>query len=63
MTETTFRLVRPFCDAVSLGAQEIKGFARPVTVHRLVRLKSAGTSEQFGHAMLAAYRGRGEALL
>lgn len=62
MTETTFRLVRPFCDAVSLGAQEIKGFARPVTVHRLVRLKSAGTSEQFGHALLAAYRGRGEEL-
>lgn len=60
MTETTFRLVRPFCDAVLLGAQEIKGFARPVTVYRLVRLKSAGTSEQFGHALLAAYRGRDE---
>jgi adenylate cyclase len=62
MTETTFRLVRPFCDAVSLGAQEIRGFARPVTVHRLVRLKSAGTSEQFGHVMLATHRGRGEEL-
>lgn len=62
MTETTFQLVRPLCDAVSLGAQEIKGFVRPVTVHRLIRLKSAGTSEQFGHTMLTAYRGRGEEL-
>jgi adenylate cyclase len=62
MTETTFRLVRPFCDAVSLGAQDIKGFARPVTVHRLIRLKSAGTSEQFSHTTLTAYRGRSEEL-
>lgn len=62
MTEATFRLVRPFCDAASLGAQEMKGFAQPVTVYRLVRLKSAGTSEQFGHTLLTAYRGRGEEL-
>ncbi len=62
MTEATFRLVRPFCDAVSLGAQDIRGFARPVTVYRLLGLKSAGASEQFGRALLPAYRGRGAEL-
>lgn len=62
MTEATFRLVRPFCDAASLGAQQIKGFAQPIAVYRLMRLKSAGASEQFGHSLLTVYRGRDEEL-
>jgi adenylate cyclase len=54
-------LVQPFCEAQSLGRQEIKGFARPIEVYKLNDLKPAG-ARPFRDALTTAYRGRSSEL-
>jgi adenylate cyclase len=58
ISEDTFRLVRPYCDAQLLGQHEIRGFARPIGVFRLLGLRPAVASQQFRRAGLGTYRGR-----
>ncbi len=60
MTESTFRLVQSFCDARALGHQDVKGFARPIGVYRLVGIKPSRTP--FRDVILGAYRGRDDEL-
>lgn len=63
MTEETFRLIHPYCDAISLGQQMVRGFAHPVGIHRLLGLRPASTSQQFRDVKLATYRGREQELM
>jgi class 3 adenylate cyclase/tetratricopeptide (TPR) repeat protein len=57
ITDATFRLVQPLCEAQSLGRHEVKGFARPIDVYKLNGLKPAG-ARPFRDALATAYRGR-----
>ena len=54
ITDATYRLVQPFFEAESLGRNEIRGFARPIEVFKLLGVKTATT--KFRESM--AYRGR-----
>lgn len=58
LTSDCYRLVRPYCDARSLGAQPIKGLAQPVEVYQLLGFKPAVASEQFRGTTLTVFRGR-----
>jgi adenylate cyclase len=58
LTEDSYRLVRPSCEARSLGQHAIKGFFEPIEIYALVRLKPAVASQQFRGATLSSFRGR-----
>ena len=57
-TEHSYRLVRPSCDARSLGYLTVKGFLEPIEVYDLIRLKPAVASQQFRGTSLSSFRGR-----
>jgi len=63
MTEETFRLLHPYCDAASLGQRMVRGFSHPVGVYRLLGLRPASTSQQFRDVTLTSYRGRERELM
>lgn len=54
ITDSTYQLVQPLFEAESLGRNEIRGFARPIEVFKLLGVKTAVT--KFRESM--AYRGR-----
>jgi class 3 adenylate cyclase/tetratricopeptide (TPR) repeat protein len=56
ITDATYRLVQPFFNAQSLGRQEVRGFARPIEVFRLLGVRTAATRVR--DATAASYRGR-----
>jgi class 3 adenylate cyclase/tetratricopeptide (TPR) repeat protein len=56
ITDSTFRLVQSHFEAESLGRQDVRGFARPVEIFRLLGVKTATT--KIRDSMTAAYRGR-----
>jgi class 3 adenylate cyclase/tetratricopeptide (TPR) repeat protein len=56
ITDATYRLVQPFFEAQSLGRQEVRGFARPIEVFKLLGVRTAATRVR--DATAATYRGR-----
>jgi adenylate cyclase len=56
ITDATYRLVQPFFEADSLGRHDVRGFARPIEVFKLLRVKTATTKVR--DSMAATYRGR-----
>lgn len=56
ITDATFRLVQPLFEAQSLGQQEVRGFARPIEIFKLLGVRTATT--KVGDATAATYRGR-----
>jgi class 3 adenylate cyclase/tetratricopeptide (TPR) repeat protein len=62
VSETCIGLVRAYCDTVPLGPQAIRGYEKPLRVHRLLGLKPAVASEQFRGSELTALYGREDEL-
>ena len=58
LTGQSYRLVRPSCEARSLGYHTVKGFPGPIEVYDLIRLKPAVASQQFRGTNLSSFRGR-----
>ena len=58
LTWDCYRLVRPHCEVRPLGPRAAKGFAQPIEVYSLLRLKTAVASQQFRISRLASFRGR-----
>src|SRR5258708_31384365 len=58
ITSDCYRLVRGYCDVLSLGHRTVKGFSEAIEIYRLTGQKRAVTSEQFRSASLTPFRGR-----
>ncbi len=58
LTEETYRLVRAFCEVVSLGRHRLRGVPEPVELFLLKNLKRAVASQQFRGVSLTSFRGR-----
>ena len=56
ITDSTYRLVQSFFEAQSLGQQDVRGFARPVEIFKLLGVRTAATKVR--DSLTAAYRGR-----
>jgi class 3 adenylate cyclase/tetratricopeptide (TPR) repeat protein len=56
ITDSTYRLVQSLFEAESLGRHDVRGFARPIEVFKLLGVKTATTKVR--DSMAAAYRGR-----
>src|SRR5437868_3951416 len=56
ITDSTYRLVQAFFEAQSLGQHDVRGFARPVEIFKLLGVRTAATKVH--ESMAAIYRGR-----
>jgi adenylate cyclase len=56
ITDSTFRLVQSHFEAESLGRQDVRGFARPVEIFKLLGVRTATIKVR--DSMAAIYRGR-----
>ncbi len=58
LTEETYRLVRPYCEARSLGTHRLKGIAQPIEVFALQRMKPDVATGGFRTGRMTTLRGR-----
>ena len=62
MSDECQQLVRAYCDTAPLGPRAIKGYSKPVQMHRLLGVKPAVASEQFRGSELTTLYGRDDEL-
>jgi adenylate cyclase len=58
VTSACLALVRPACEARSIGVQRLKGIPEPVEIHVLLRMKDDLEGVHFHQPALASFRGR-----
>ena len=62
LTSACVALVRPACEARSVGLHQLKGIAEPIEIHVLTGVKTDAHQAHFHHAALSTFRGRNREL-